>query len=203
MNLYTDGVLMEAQKFHFDNDFGSGAPRKRLTENDVREAHEKGYALGFKAGQDEQHMIGLMRHVGQLAESLLTQVQAMHSDMEKTALSFALEFGRQIGGAAIARAPLAPIAEAVKQAFEHVQQVPHLAIRVHESLVEDTQNVLKRITAERGFDGQMIVIPEPDMPLGDVLLEWADGGMSRSHEVIEQAVKSAVETWLETPNVQR
>lgn len=195
----------ETHKFAFENDFGSGKTSKRLTDVDLAAAEDKGYARGFQAGQQaaEQHLIALMNQLGFLTQELLNKSAQAHQESEKVAIEFALAFGRKIGGAAIERAPIAPIAEVVKQAFDHVIRVPHLAVRVHESLVEETQNILNRIASEKGFEGQMLVVGEPDRPIGDVLLEWADGGISHSRDAIDQAVTTAVQTWLETPHAQR
>ncbi len=195
----------ETLKFAFENDFGSGKANKRLTDVDLQSAEEKGYARGFQAGQQtaEQHLIALMNQLGFLTQELFNKTAQSHQDNEKVALEFALAFGRKIGGAAIERAPIAPIAEVVKQAFDHVLRVPHLAVRVHESLAEETQNILNRIATEKGFEGQVLVVGEPDRPIGDVLLEWADGGISHSRDAIDNAVAVAVQTWLETPHAQR
>jgi flagellar assembly protein FliH len=196
---------MEAHKYTFDQDFGSSDSRKRLTAEDMSAAQQEGYQRGFQAGQEaaQQHLIALINQLGLQAGELLTQMNIIHASCEKNVVDFALRFARKIGGAAIERAPIAPIAEAVEKCFEHVNHVPHLAVRIHESLIEETESVLKRLSAERGFEGRIIVLGDPDMTKGDVHLEWADGGVSRSYEQIDEALTAAVTTWLETPGTQR
>jgi flagellar assembly protein FliH len=45
---------------------------------------------------------------------------------------------------------------------------------------------------ERGFDGRIVTVGEPDFALGDVRLEWADGGVVRDRSIIEKAVAEAL-----------
>jgi flagellar assembly protein FliH len=196
---------MEAHKYTFDQDFSSGSSRKRITPDDISAAQSDGYERGFQAGQEaaQQHLIALINQLGLQAAELLTQMDHIHVSCEKNVVDFALRFARKIGGAAIERAPIAPIAEAVESCFEYVNQAPHLAVRIHESLIEETEAVLKRLSAERGFEGRIIVLGDPDIAKGDVHLEWADGGVSRSFAQIDEALTSAVTTWLETPGTQR
>ena len=40
---------------------------------------------------------------------------------------------------------------------------------------------------ERGFEGRIVVLGEPDMNAHDVRIEWADGGIVRDQARIEAA----------------
>ena len=46
----------------------------------------------------------------------------------------------------------------------------------------------QRLAKERGFEGRLITLGEPDIAPGDVRLEWADGGVVRDRSRIEEAV---------------
>ena len=43
-----------------------------------------------------------------------------------------------------------------------------------------------------GFEGRIVTMGEPEIPPGDIRLEWADGGIVRSQSRIEQAVAQAL-----------
>ncbi len=65
--------------------------------------------------------------------------------------------------------------------------VPHLAVCVNDALVEEVDAMLKRLARERGFEGRIVVLGEPDIALGDARLEWADGGIVRDRSRFEVA----------------
>jgi flagellar assembly protein FliH len=45
---------------------------------------------------------------------------------------------------------------------------------------------------ERGYEGRLVVMGEPDIAPGDGRIEWADGGIVREQARIEAAVDQAV-----------
>ncbi len=51
--------------------------------------------------------------------------------------------------------------------------------------------MLKRLARERGFEGRIVVLGEPDIALGDARLEWADGGIVRERRRFEAATGGA------------
>ncbi len=200
--------MVSAQKFTFGQDFREGAP-KRFSESEVAHAEAAAYERGFADGrlaQDlalQERMTTALERLATLAQGLLADAAASRAAAEMAAVEFALAFARQIGGAAIARAPVAPIADAARGCFEHLAGVPHLAARVNQALVEDTQKVLGRLAQERGFEGKMIVIGEPDIPPGDVRLEWAEGAMIRDRAAIDDRIQRAVSAWAADPATRR
>ena len=96
----------------------------------------------------------------------------------------------------VGSAPGAPeavdLGDAARAALQHLRGVPHLVVRVHESLVDDSEALVKRLARERGFEGRLIVLGEPDLAAGDARMEWADGGVVRDRAQIEAAVLSAL-----------
>ena len=51
--------------------------------------------------------------------------------------------------------------------------------------------MLKRLARERGFEGRIVVLGEPDIALGDARLEWADGGIVRERRRFESRDRRA------------
>ncbi|MEE7467161.1 hypothetical protein MOF8_10040 [Methylobacterium oryzae] len=97
-----------------------------------------------------------------------------------------------IKGDALDAAPLAGIGEAARTALQHLRGVPHLVVRVHDSLVEEAETLVKRLARERGYEGRLVVLGDPDMAAGDARIEWADGGIVRERARIEAAVLDAL-----------
>ena len=65
-------------------------------------------------------------------------------------------------------------------------------VRVHDGLVEEAEALVKRLARERGYEGRLVVLGDPDMAAGDARIEWADGGIVRERARIEASVLDAL-----------
>lgn len=190
--------MSNASRFLFDRDFGAPQAAGVKHAAELQTAEERGFAQGVLEGQRAARAETQTR-LCEAAESLAGRVLEImaradqdRAELEDDAIAFALALGRKLAGEALRSEPLAAIAEAAKAAFSHVRGVPHLAVRVNEALLEDVETLVKRLARERGFEGRLIVLGEPDIAPGDARLEWADGGIVRDQARIEEAVARAL-----------
>jgi flagellar assembly protein FliH len=189
--------MTNAAKFLFETDFRQPAQNTR-TAAAVEEAEARGYMRGLNDGQRQAqaeaqaHLAAAMERLAHAAGMMLGQLDQHQAETEALAVEFALSLARKLAGDALAREPLATIAEAAAQSFQHLRGVPHLAVRVNERLVDDVDALLQRMARERGFEGRLITFGDPDVSPGDIRLEWADGGVVRDQARIEQAVSQAL-----------
>ena len=65
-------------------------------------------------------------------------------------------------------------------------------VRVQDGLVEETEALMRRLARERGYEGRLVVLGDPDLALGDARIEWADGGVVRERARIEAEIDAAV-----------
>jgi flagellar assembly protein FliH len=178
---------MQASRFLFDTDFRApkASAQQAREAAAAADAETRGHARGLAEGrlqaetQAQGRLADAMNRLALAAASLIAETDARHAAIEREAVALAMTTARAMAGAALDAAPLAAIGEAVAEALRHARGVPHLAVRVHESLVEDTETLLKRQARERGYEGRLVVLGEPDMPPGDARIEWADGGVVR------------------------
>ncbi len=193
--------MTRPSRFLFDNDFGK--PRSAVAEAEAAvgaaEAEARGYARGLAQGRAEAdsqmqaRLADAMNRLALAAAGLLSQVDEADAAREAQALDFAMTLARRIAGDALDAQPLAAIGEAARVALEHLRGVPHLAVRVNDALVEEAEALVRGLARERGYEGRLIVLGEPDMPPGDARLEWADGGIVRDRARIEAAVARALD----------
>ena len=99
---------------------------------------------------------------------------------------------RRIAGDALDAKPLATIGEAARTALQHLRGVPHLVVRVNDALVDEAEALMKSLARERGYEGRLGVLGEPDLLPGDARIEWADGGIVRDRTRIEASVRDAL-----------
>jgi flagellar assembly protein FliH len=181
-------------KFLFDTDFRRPAPAPKNVA--AEEAEARGYGRGLADGRRQAEVEAQTRlaialdAVAVRADALLAEVDRHRAETEALAVEFALAMARKLAGDALAREPLAAIAEA--QSFQHLRGVPHLVLRVNDALVEPVDALMRRMARERGFEGRLVILGEPDLAPGDVRLEWADGGIVRDQARIERAVGDAL-----------
>jgi flagellar assembly protein FliH len=197
--------MASATKFLFGTDFRQPAPDAKHAAA-VAEAESRGYMRGLADGQRQVEaeaqirtaeaqagVASAMESLAQAVAILLAGLDDHRGETEALAIDFALALGRKLAGDALAREPLSAIANAAAQTFQHLRGVPHLVVRVNDALIEAVDPMIQRMARERGFDGRIVTLGEPDIATGDVRLEWADGGVVRDQARIEQAVAQALQ----------
>lgn len=191
-------MTANASRFLFDRDFRepSAGNAKHLAE--MQAAEDRGFARGLQEGRrqaEAETEARLAEAVGRLANAaggLLGTLDAHHAAAEAQAMDFALALARKLAGEVLRRQPLAAIAEAARSAVAHLRGVPHLVVRVNEALVESVEPLVQRIARERGYEGRLVILGEPDLAPGDARLEWADGGVVRDQARIEEALAAVL-----------
>lgn len=174
--------MTAASRFLFDRDFRA-PPAPKPNPAAEAEAEARGFARGLEAGrreavvQAEARLAALAAELAGHAARLLAGFEAKQAALENEALQLSMGLARKLAGEALAERPLAPIEQAAREAFQHLRGVPHLAVRVHCSLVEEATALVQRIGRAAGYEGRILVFGEPEIAPGDARLEWADGGV--------------------------
>lgn len=187
------------KKFLFQRDFGApnGTPSPAM-QDALADAERRGIDKGRAEGRAQavaEHDAALARTMARLAEAagtMLARADEDRENFEREAVAFALALARKLAGDALARFPMDAIEQVARSSFEHLRGVPHLVVRVNEELVEQTETMMKKVARERGFEGRLVIMGEPDIAKGDARLEWADGGIVRDGEKIGEAVASSM-----------
>jgi flagellar assembly protein FliH len=186
-------------RFLFDTDFRGGGNPQGPTDADLATARQQGYSEGVAVGQAqalaqiEERIQSLAGVLVQNIDSLLSNMAVRTQQVEDAAVQVAVMLGQRIGGAALAQNRMAGLESAARDCMAHARSAPHLAVRVHESMIDAVDALFARLGRETGYAGRVVVLGEPDIRPGDGRIEWADGGVLVEQELIEQAVASAVE----------
>ncbi len=199
-----------AQKFTFQRAFPETPDRvvpleKKEPTLTVSE-HEKRMAMAVAAAREQAFAEGRERAneeaTAQLARAMeavsmslgvvrqdLDHIQAAASD---EAVRFAHGFARSLAGRLMDAAPMALIEDAARRVFEDLRGQPHVAVRVAADLVDAARDRMQAVAREKGFEGRLVVMGEPEIPPGDVRIEWADGGIVRDRADAERRLAEAV-----------
>jgi len=195
-------------KFMFDTDFTPGradaAPKIDLAlhQTEVVAAEQRGYRSGINAAEAqarteaERRMAMALEDIGSALDRLIASLSAIEKKLEIEAVEVAAACARKLASELVSREPMAEIAALVAGCLAELRSAPHVAVRVHESLHEQTSEKLKQVAAARGFEGRIVVLGDPDIALGDCRLEWADGGMVRDQQATGKLIDEAVRRYV-------
>lgn len=174
------------------------AEHKKLLKEARDKAFEEGRVKALKDLQTKQetllteevaHLVGA---VGNVLQSL-DDIQATR---EKDAISLAFLVARRLCAHLIARQPLAETVALVSECLGPLRKAPHLVIRIAEKDVEALKAQVDPIVHEKGFDGRLVILGEPEIGRGDCHIEWADGGIRRDRKALETEIDASIRTYL-------
>jgi flagellar assembly protein FliH len=201
---------MATAKFTFNREFP--ATPDRIVPLEQKEAtltlseHQRLMAASVAGARAEAFVQGRLEGESDAAARLaeaLEQVAARLADTARDlaaieaaatgeAIRFAHGFALKLAGRLLDAAPMAAVEEAARAIFDDLRGQPHVAVRVAPGLVEAAREKLTAIGRERGFEGRLIVLGEPEIAPGDVRIEWADGGILRDRAAAEAALAAGV-----------
>lgn len=204
--------MKQAVKFTFDTQFGDAPKRSAeadepspvLTEMDVEAARKAGYAEGLEQGRRDAETLSsrqlgeAMAHLSESATRLLSALDSQIASTKREAAELAFEVARKLAPALIAIQPEKEIEAVLRDCLSHLNREPHILLRVSASLVDRMKETVDRMAMERGLTGRIILLGEPSMAEGDCVVEWADGGVARNREEIEQEIGEIVSRHIET-----
>lgn len=171
---------------------------EKLLEKARAKAFEEGRVKALQDLQTRQETLltaevqNLVQAVGEVVQSL----DEMQSAREKDAISLAFLVARRLCAHLIARQPLAETVALVSECLGPLRKAPHLVIRVAEKDVEALKAQVDPIIHEKGFEGRLVILGEPDISRGDCHIEWADGGIRRDRKALESEIDTSIRTYL-------
>jgi flagellar assembly protein FliH len=201
---------MTAQRFTFDRAFPETPNRVvpiekkepviTVTEHEnllamaVAAARHDGFLAG-KAEAEGEATADLARAMAQIAmalELLRGELDGIEASAADEALRFGHGIAARLAGRLMDDAPMKLIEDAARRIFEDLRGQPHVAVRVADSLLDAARERMQAVAREKGFEGRLIIMGEPEIAAGDVRIEWADGGIVRDRAAAELRMAEAV-----------
>jgi len=171
---------------------------QKLLEKAKAAAFEEGRTQALKDLQTKQETLLTQEvtHLTAVVGEVLQTIDAQISGQEKDAVSLAFLVARRLCGHLIARQPLAETIALVSECLGPLRRAPHLVIRVAERDVEALKAQVDPIIHEKGFEGRLVILGEPDISRGDCHIEWADGGIKRDRKALEAEIDGSIRAYL-------
>ncbi|MGA2895504.1 MAG: FliH/SctL family protein [Xanthobacteraceae bacterium] len=197
-------------KFLFDTDFGGNAERKpaeptvTLAEHAVKlaeaetAAHRRGYAdaQNDAAVESDRRVAGALEGIATGLAGAIEALHAIETRLECEAVEVAVAVARKLAPALVEREPFAEIAALASDCFGQLLSAPHIAVRVNDALYAAAKEKLDDIARAKSFEGRLVVLAEPDIPVGDCRIEWADGGINRDRVATDAVIGEVVARYI-------
>jgi flagellar assembly protein FliH len=103
---------------------------------------------------------------------------------------------RKLAPELVAREPFGEIETLAADCFRQLVQTPYIAIRINDTIYEDSKQKLEDIAKSRGFEGRLAVMSDAERAPGDCRIEWSDGGVVRDHAAIDAAIAEVVARYI-------
>lgn len=133
----------------------------------------------------------------QSAQLLLENVEQECDRIRRNAIELATITANLLAEELIARTPELKLEKLFSDALEHMGDAPHIALTVNDALTEGVQKSVTSIASERGFNGKIVVLGDPETKKGDCALQWADGGISLDFEKTSRQISKLVHRHLD------
>ena len=193
--------MKSTAKYMFDEDFATGekptmtvveAERRRLDAE--AQAHRKGFAAGLAQAQNEaaQRASAALALIADGLERLDRALTGIETRLETEAVEVAVAVAAKLAPQLIAREPFAEISALATECFHQLVTTPHIVVRIGADIYETAKDRLEEIARARGFEGRLMVTPDPAMAPGDCRIEWADGGVTRDQAATLSAIDDVV-----------
>lgn len=209
-------LKLKANRFLFDHDFAAPAapaapvepaepeiPMIAVPEHEAllakaeQKAFERGRQEGRKEAADttESRLSAEVTNLTGKVAGLLGEIDRMKGEQEKDAIALSFLVARRLAAHLIAREPLGEVIALVSECLGPLREAPHLVIRVRDSDVEDLKARVDPIVHEKGFEGRLVILGDPEIERGDCRIEWADGGILRDRKAVERQIDQAAKRY--------
>lgn len=193
--------MKSTAKYMFDEDFATGdKPTMTVVEAERRrvdaeaQAHRKGFAAGQAQAQAEaaQRAATALSLIADGLARLDRALGDIEARLETEAVQVAVAVASKLAPQLVAREPLAEISALATECFQRLVTTPHIVVRIGADIYETAKEKLEEIARARGYEGRLVVSPDPAMTAGDCRIEWADGGVNRDQAATLSAIDDVV-----------
>jgi flagellar assembly protein FliH len=156
------------------------------------EARGRLAGLQEAAQESERRLAMAMEQIAAALAASEAQLGRIERAASMEAVHFASRFADLLAGHLLRKHPVESLVETARGLFADLRGVPHIVARVPAELTEQATERLKAVAREAGIEARLVVLGEPDVMAGDVVIEWADGGLARNRAETLAMIETAV-----------
>jgi len=201
--------MTTSNKFLFDTEFNSdgtsigqdsnASQPPIYSEEQMGELKAQAFEEGLKQAQAASSE-GLENAVAETLEKLNAQMQQLVSNhgtqiqsIKQDAAVLAMTVAGKIAPALIQMAPHAEVSKLIEDCLSDLHNEPRVVVRTSEENCDLLGEKIDGMAARAGFQGNIIMLPDPALTASDCRVEWADGGVERKIEEIQHRLNSIID----------
>ena len=174
-------------------------PPPSYTQEELDRAREEGLTAGRDAATRdmasaiEQRLLDTLDAINNRVAGLFDAYREDKEQHSRDAVAVATVIVRKLFPAMNMDKAMAEIEHMIVEAMKRTSGSPALIVRVPADIHAEVDEKAQSLAALRGREGTLNVIADKDLAIGDVMVEWDGGGMSRNTALIWQEIDEIIE----------
>ncbi|MEQ9559110.1 MAG: FliH/SctL family protein [Rhodospirillales bacterium] len=175
------------------------------SEEDLTRAREEGLAEGRRLGTEEasstvdKHIADTLNSIMQQTRSLFEAQAEENQNLTHHAVSVASALVRKLFPTLNQQTAQDQVQSMLEAALGQLSGEPEIIVRVPADLAENLHGRVESISEMSGFRGNIKILGDPALTIGDCRLEWSSGGVKRSAKDLARELDDIVARNLKTP----
>jgi len=199
--------MAKLKPFMFDYSFDDGADEARqaaqdaarraaeeaeanrpptFTVEEMEAAKEEAYARGRQEGMDDA-MAGIEQQVARTLDAVFSRLpkvfeqhKAWSREIETDAARLGIAVIRRLAPELVKEKELPEVEAVIREAFGFLTEQPKVMIRVSKDLEEALSGKVELMASRVGYEGQVVLVGDPELPVDDCRISWQAGAVERS-----------------------
>ncbi|WP_373085542.1 hypothetical protein [Sneathiella sp.] len=170
--IYTESNMAELKIQAFDDGV-------RMGESQTQETIENGVSLTLAA-------------ISTQLQELMGTHDAKMLAVKRDAAQLALTIAKKLASSLIQQHPEEEVLKLFEECLSDLRDEPRIVVRASDDICEKLAGKVDEISIASGFQGNVILLPDQTKKTGDCRVEWADGGVERNLEDLQQKMSGIV-----------
>ena len=170
-----------------------------FSEEELNATREEARAAGREEGiresneATERQIATALTVIGDRLNGIFDSQDKSSAAIAENAANIAITIARKIFPDLNRRYSLGEIGRLVAISLARVMDEPRLTIHVNDTLRNDLTAHVEELRQTKGFEGKIVLLGEPNIPLGDCRMAWSEGGAERNTAAMWQQIDEIVE----------
>ena len=165
------------------------AAKAAAREDGYRQGQEDGRAAAWQEAMQsvEKQTSDTLNVIANSVKELLARSQNDSQAAFAAAVDFAMAVCRKAVPALSERHAIGEIAALLEKNFRFLKDEPKISLRLNPQLADRIKPMLAALVKRESFGGQIAVVRDDSLPVGDCRIEWKNGGLERkTQDVLNQ-----------------
>ncbi|MDF1791356.1 MAG: hypothetical protein P1U88_05560 [Thalassobaculaceae bacterium] len=153
---------------------------------EMEAAKAAAHASGRQEGMDDA-MAGIEQQVARTLDAVFSRVpkvfeqyKAWAKEMESDAARLGLAVIGRLAPELVRDNELPEVEAVIREAFGFLTEQPKVMIRVAKDLEEPLSGKVELMASRVGYEGQVVLVGDPELPVDDCRVSWQAGAVERS-----------------------